>query len=143
MATRHTDRDVKEPDETPVTEPKELSLVLGGPLYQFWRRTRLCGDALQLLHRRIVVFTGLAWVPLLVLSVVEGRAWGDGVTLPFLYDVESHARLLLAVPLLILAELVLHRRMSPVVPQFVRRGIIPPSAVPCVQCRDHLGHAPA
>ena len=31
----------------PVNEPADFSLVLGGPLYQLWRRTRLAGDALQ------------------------------------------------------------------------------------------------
>jgi hypothetical protein len=47
-------------------EPPDFSLVLGGPLYQLWRRTRLSGDALELLHRRIVALPMLAWVPLLI-----------------------------------------------------------------------------
>ena len=95
---------------TTATGSPEFSLVLGGPLYQLWRRTRLSGDALQLTRRRIIVLTVLAWVPLLVLSALQGYAWG-GVELPFLYDVELHARLLLAMPLLILAELAVHRRL--------------------------------
>ena len=111
------------------TEPADFSLVLGGPLYQLWRRGRLAGDALQLLHRRIVVLMVLAWVPLLVLSVAEGHAWGVGVALPFLYDVELHVRLLVALPLLIVAELVVHQRMRPVVAQFVERGLIPDAAL--------------
>ena len=102
----------------------EFSLVLGGPLYQLWRRTRLCGDALELTRRRIIVLTVLAWVPLLVLSALQGHAW-SGVTLPFLYDVELHARLLLAMPLLILAELAVHRRLRGTVEQFVERDLIP------------------
>jgi hypothetical protein len=48
--------------------------------------------------------------------------------LPFLYDVELHVRLLVALPLLILAELVVHQRMRPVVRQFVARGLIPAAA---------------
>ena len=60
-------------------DPADFSLVLGGPLYQLWRRTRLAGDTLQLLNRRIVVLALLAWVPLLLLSVAEGHAWGDSV----------------------------------------------------------------
>jgi hypothetical protein len=100
--------------------------MLGGPLYQLWRRTGLTGDALELCRRRIIVLTALAWVPLLLLSIVEGYAWG-GVTLPFLYDIELHARLLLAMPLLILAELSVHRRLRSTVEQFVERGLIPDS----------------
>lgn len=50
-------------------EPPDFSLVLGGPLYQLWRRTHLSGDALQLLHRRVIVLILLAWMPLLVLTL--------------------------------------------------------------------------
>jgi len=110
-----------------VSEMADFSLVLGGPLYQLWRRTHLTGDALQLLGRRVIVLTTVAWVPLLALSVAEGHAWG-GVELPFFSDVEQHARFLLAVPLLIVAELVVHRSMRPVVWQFLDRGLIPDRA---------------
>ncbi|MGH8760353.1 MAG: hypothetical protein ACREVW_12690 [Burkholderiales bacterium] len=115
-------------DEPLLKEPPDFSLVLGGPLYQLWRRMRLAGNALQLLRRRVIVLALLAWAPLLLLSVAEGHAWGDSVTLPFLDDVETHVRLLLALPLLILAELVVHQRMRPVVGQFMARGLIPDAA---------------
>jgi hypothetical protein len=69
------------------------------------------------------LLTLLAWVPLLLLSIAEGHAWShEG--LPFLKDVEQHARFLLAMPLLVLAELVVHWRMRPVVRQFIDRGLI-------------------
>ena len=109
-------------------EQPEFSLVLGGLLYKLWRRTRLAGDTLQLLRRRIIVLALLAWAPLLLLSIAEGHAWGDGVKLPFLQDVELHVRLLLALPLLLLAELVVHQQMRPVVRQFLDRGLIPDAA---------------
>ncbi|MCM3881021.1 MAG: hypothetical protein ND807_13005, partial [Vicinamibacterales bacterium] len=102
----------------------DFSLVLGGPLYQIWRRAHLTGDALQLLRRRIFVQTALAWVPLLALSIVEGHAWGGNVALTFLRDVELHVRLLVALPLLVAAELVVHRRLRPVVREFLERGLI-------------------
>ena len=113
------------PAQPPVPDPYDFSLVLGGPLYQMVRRAHLSGDALELLHRRIVILTLLAWMPLLILSVLGGRAWGDAVAVPFLVDIEVHVRLLLALPLLIVAELVVHRRMQPVVRQFLERGLIP------------------
>jgi len=104
--------------------PPDFSLVLGGPLYQFLRGTRLAGDTLQLLHRRIIVLATLAWAPLLLLSAAEGHAWGDSVALPFVRDVELHVRLLIAMPLLIAAELVVHKRMRTVLGQFLDRGLI-------------------
>ncbi len=113
-----------------LNEPPDFSLAVGGPLYQLWRRTRLAGDAMQLVSRRIVVLVGLAWIPLLILSVAEGHAWGASVPIPFLYDLETHARFLLTLPLLIIAELVVHQRMRPVVQQFVERGLISESIRP-------------
>jgi hypothetical protein len=107
-----------------------FSLMLGGPLYQAWRRTRLVGEELQLLRRRVVVLTVVAWLPLLLLSTAEGTAWGPSVTLPFLKDIELHARLLLALPLLVVAELIVHQRMRGVVFQFVERGIVVESTRP-------------
>jgi hypothetical protein len=106
-------------------DPGDFSLILGGPLYQLLRRTHLSGDALQLLRRRIIAMALLAWMPLLLLSVAEGHAWGDSVKLPFLYDVALHVRLLVALPLLIVAELIVHQRMRLVVRQFMERGLIP------------------
>ena len=102
----------------------DFSLVAGGPLYQFWRRTRLSGDALELPQRRVLVLVVLIWIPLLVLSMIEGRAWGNDLELPFLHDIETHLRLLIAAPLLILAEVVAHRTLYPIVRQFVDNGVI-------------------
>lgn len=112
-------------DEPLWQEPPVFSLVLGGPLFQLWRRARLTGDTLQLPYRRVVAHVLLTWLPLLLLSVAEGHAWGGSIKLPFLGDVELHVRLLLALPLLILAELVIHQRMRLVVGQFLTRGLIP------------------
>lgn len=112
------------------SQPADFSLVLGGPLYQLWRGTRLAGDALQLMHRRIIAFVVVAWVPLLLLSIVSGYAWGSSVRVPFLRDVEMHLRLLVALPLLIVAELIVHRRMRLVVRQFLDRGLVSDAARP-------------
>jgi hypothetical protein len=112
------------------TVTPDFSLVLGGPLYQLWRGTRLADDTLHLLHRRVLAMMLVAWVPLLLLSIAEGHAWGTTATLPFLHDVELHVRLLFALPLLVLAELTVHQRMRPVVGQFLDRGLIPDAARP-------------
>ena len=109
----------------PPQDPYDFSVVLGGPLYQFVRRAHLSGDALELLRRRVTVISLFAWLPLLILSALGGRAWGTAVRVPFLVDIEVHARFLLALPLLIVAELVVHQRMRPVARQFLERGLIP------------------
>ncbi|MFZ2318620.1 MAG: hypothetical protein WAW12_02000 [Pseudomonas sp.] len=109
-------------------EPADFSLVLGGPLYQLFRRAHLSGDALELVRKRIIIIALLAWLPLLLLSTYEGRLLGSGVSVPFLLDFEVHIRFLLALPLLIIAELIVHQRIRPVVTQFIERKMIAPDA---------------
>jgi hypothetical protein len=113
-----------------LAEDPDFSLVLGGPLYQLFRRTRLAGDALEMLRRRIVVIAGVAWVPLLLLSALAGPAQGGTIAIPFLLDIEAHARFLVALPILVAAELVVHLRIRPVVAQFVGRGIVSAEELP-------------
>jgi hypothetical protein len=103
----------------------DFSLVLGGPLYQMFRRAHLSGDALDLVQRRIVVIALLAWLPLALLSGLGGRLLPGTTAVPFLLDVEVHIRYLLAVPLLVAAELVVHQRMRPVLQQFLARDLVP------------------
>jgi len=104
--------------------------VLGGPLFQLLCRSHLSGNALELWRQRIVVITLIAWLPLLILSALQGQAWGRGAVVPFLLDVEAQVRFLIALPLLIVAELVVHQRMRLVVRQFIERDLIPKSALP-------------
>src|SRR5262245_55521225 len=108
----------------------DFSVILGGPLFQMFRRAHLSGDALELLHRRIAALALFAWVPLLILSILGGRAWGDAVQMPFLSDIEVHLRFLVAMPLLILAELMVHERMRPLAREFVERAMVTDAARP-------------
>jgi hypothetical protein len=103
--------------------------VLGGPVYQIWRRSWLAGDDLHSIRRLVIAAVMLAWLPLLVLSMIEGHAWGTAVKLTFLRDIGIQARMLLSLPLLIAAELYVHREMLPVADHFVKSGLIPPATV--------------
>jgi len=111
-------------------EPTDFSLVLGGPLFQLLCRSHMSGDALELVRQRIIILSLLAWLPLLVLSALEGHALGRNVAVPFLLDLDVHIRFLVALPLLIVAELVVHQRMRFVVRQFLERNLIPKTALP-------------
>jgi hypothetical protein len=106
----------------------DFSLVLGGPLYQLLRRTHLADDALMLQRRRIVVISLIAWLPLLVLAALAGRLFGSAVAVPFLLDVDVHVKFLVAMPLLVAAELVVHQRMRALSSTFRERNLIPEAA---------------
>jgi hypothetical protein len=90
--------------------------VLGGPLFQLLRRAHLSGNALELLRQRILIISLLVWLPLLALSALEGQALGGRAAIPFLLDGDVHVRFLVTLPLLIVAELVVHQRLRFVVP---------------------------
>lgn len=105
-------------------EFRVFSLVLGGPLYQLLRRTRLEDSVEDFVLRRVLVMCAVIWLPLALLCLVDGTLAG-GLPVPFLVDIETHARFLVAVPLLIVAELIVHQRMRAIVSQFLERGLIP------------------
>jgi hypothetical protein len=102
----------------------DFSLVQGGPLFQLFIRSHLATTGLDLLHRRILFFALLTWLPLLLFSAASGHLLESSVNVPFLYDLETHVRFLVALPLLLVAELLVHQRMRLIVRQFIERGII-------------------
>ena len=115
--------------DRPTDAVQDFSLVLGGPLYQLLRRAHLSDDALSLQRRRIVVLALIAWLPLLLLATLSGSLFDGGVAVPFLYDVEVHVKFLVALPLLVMAELVVHQRMRTVVSTFGARHLVAPADV--------------
>lgn len=108
-------------------EPTDFSLAEGGPLFQLFLRARLLRPATDLVGRRIVVTSLVAWLPLLLLSA--GSVVG-GSRVPFAYDVSAHVRFLVCVPLFLAADVVVHRRIKPVVLQFLDRGLVAPEDRP-------------
>jgi hypothetical protein len=118
------------PSQRLLLEQTDFSLVLGGPLFQLFRRAHLTGDASELALRRVIAIAVIAWLPLLVLSTLSGELWDRNIAVPFLQDIEVHVRFLVAMPLLVVAELVVHRRMRLVVRQFIDRDLIPEAAKP-------------
>lgn len=93
------------------------------------RRSRSSDDVISLVKKRLVFISLFTWLPLLALSAAQGTLWRGTVPLPFLLDFELHVRFLIALPLLIGAELVVHERMRAVVQLFRERRLIPPDEV--------------
>jgi hypothetical protein len=118
---------ISKPGDEALQDPKDFSFALGGPLFQLLRRAHLADDALALVQRRVLVIPLFVWLPLLALSALQGQMLGGGVAVPFLGDISVHVRFLVALPLLIVAELVVHQRMRPLVNQFLAEDLIPES----------------
>ena len=103
----------------------DFTLVLGGPLYQLYLRTKLARPPLELVARRVVGISLICWIPLLVLALIAGQAL-SGVAVPFLLDLGVYTRFLVALPLMVAAELIVYRRIISIVRQFFDRGIVLP-----------------
>ena len=92
--------------ETTANDVPIFSLVDGGATHQMFRRL-IRSRTKYLLYQVALVAAGLCWLPLLILSIIEGVAWGDRVSIPFFYDLAAHTRFLIAVPILILADAII------------------------------------
>jgi hypothetical protein len=112
-------------DKEPLTasEKDDFSLVLGGPLYQLFLRTRMVKPTMELVYRRILAIVFVTWLPLAVLTALAGSFVG-GVSVPFLFDLDAQVKFLISLPLLIGSELIVHRRIRMLVKEFLERGLI-------------------
>ena len=122
-ATESLRDDVYSKGSNVLQEFPDLSLVLGGPLFQLFRKLHLEGDALELLQRRVLACILLTWFPLLLLVTVS-TGFGSGAQISFFHDIELHVRFLVALPILVGAELLVHARIRPVVRRFAEWRIV-------------------
>jgi hypothetical protein len=105
-------------------EVPELSLMEGGPGDSLMKRLRLIRPELGAASARTaIILAALTWIPLLVFSLVEGLAF-DGAKIPFIYDIAAHARFLVAVPILVLAEIPIGRGLRGIAKHFLDAGLV-------------------
>jgi hypothetical protein len=108
---------------TVLAHESELEFELGGPAYRLMQRIGLIKGAGPSIRRRIVGFLLITWVPLLLFSLIEGRALGPTPRESFLLDFATYARFFLAVPLLFVAEVVVGPRLRTAGLHFVQAKI--------------------
>jgi len=102
----------------------ELSLMEGGPGDALMKKLRLIRPEFGAASARTaIILAALTWLPLLLLSAIEGLTV-VGARIPFLYDIAAHARFLVAVPILVLAEIPIGRRLREVTKHFLNAGLV-------------------
>jgi hypothetical protein len=116
--------------KTRLSQFDDFSLVSDGLLFRSLARMGLVRPGPKVVYWIAVVVALLTWLPLVALSASLGMALGDAVKVPFLQDFTVSIRLLLALPLLIVAELVFHARSDDVVNHFVDAGLVTEADVP-------------
>ncbi len=75
-------------------------------------------------HRRAIFLTLFTWLPLFILSAFQGVAFGSSVKVPFLFDFVVSVRFLIALPILIVAEVVIDSRTNSAVKHLIGSGLV-------------------
>jgi hypothetical protein len=75
----------------------------------------------------------LTWFPLLVLSLLQHRAFGSEVQMPFFYDIGNAIRFLIGLPLLVIAEAIIDPKLNEAARHYVKSGLVAREDVPAFE----------
>ena len=110
-------------------DAQDLFLFRGGPFYALQRAAGFVGSRGEMLARRAPFFVLAAWLPLVVLAALQGLAIGPSPAESMLLCLSVHARYLVALPLLLLAENIADARFVTVAQHFFGAGLVRPADV--------------
>jgi len=122
--------------ETKVAEPlvstaaEKVSFIFGGPLHRLQVRFGWAEQERSRVARRALFAMALCWLPLLVLSALQGLAYNRQIQIPFLFDLAVSVRFLIAMPILILSEIGIDRRLRRVVRHFITSKLVQTPELP-------------
>ena len=101
-------------------EAVDFSLLSGGFQYRLMRRIGLADRLVP----RAVVLSALSWLPLVILSALQGALIDSNNRIPLLGDFATYGRFLIAVPILVLTEKLVNRRIQDILQQFFTSKLI-------------------
>jgi hypothetical protein len=111
----------------PAIDP-ELSISIGGPIYQRVVLDTLAEPAEQVAKKRILLLIAVTWLPLVALTAAA-KTLLPGIPEAFFRDVGVNVRLLIALPLLVIAEQSISRWIRLMLREFRGSGILLPEGV--------------
>jgi hypothetical protein len=113
-----------------MAKSNEFSLVRGGPSERLARHLGFGHPNAPRRWLKILLLILVTWVPLLLLSLAAGQAFGYRVAVSLLRDPVIYSRFLFVVPLLSLAEIMVETSLGMQAPYFLESGIVPEGARP-------------
>ena len=105
-------------------------LSAGGFFYRLMLRLRLIEENRYHPWRRIILFAALTWLPLLILTAIDGTLAGSSVKITFFRDWVPHVRFLFALPLLVYADWIIDPTSAATVKLFQVSDLVPKHAKP-------------
>lgn len=108
----------------------EVSLVRNDLLFRAQRAVGLIPAAGFGVGRRALLLALVTWLPIAAWAVLTGRALSHAAGEPLSQHFGIHVRCLVAIPLLVVAEVVAHARTALLGQHFVRSGIVAESDLP-------------
>ena len=119
--------------ETKSSALDNFSLTRGGALDWLLVRLGHGEDVPHLLVRKTLFAVLITWLPLFVLSLVQGQALGQDIKIPFLRDFAVNVRFLIALPILILAESGIDQKWRILTLNFLTSKLVADADVPVFQ----------
>lgn len=112
------------------TQDLELNfaLVTGSPILRFLGEKGVWKGRGRRPYIQAITLASVAWIPLFILSVI-GYYSGFESMFPFWSDFTVHVRFLVALPVLVIAEIFINRRLRIVVAHLFESGLIEKSDV--------------
>ena len=108
------------------TQPDILSFE-GGPGERLQRLLGLIKPDDRRVAIRVWLVMAVGWVPLAVLTAIQGYALRQNPLESFLMDLGAYSRFLLAAPLFVFAESKCLPRLAGIVRHFIEAGLVPSS----------------
>ena len=108
-----------------MADPHGFDLVGRGPSFRMAQRFGFNRPDRPRRIRKILLLILVTWVPLVLLSLVAGHAFGNRVAVTLLRDPVILSRFLFVLPLLALAEIVVERSLGVQARQFLASGVVP------------------
>jgi hypothetical protein len=112
------------------TLAEKFSLTRGGPLDRILDRLDHAKDERRHVVVRALLVILITWLPLFVLSLIQGLAYGNQVKIPFLHDFAVNVRFFVALPILILAESGINKTWRNLVLYFLKSGLVDQNKLP-------------
>lgn len=108
-----------------MADPHGFDLVGRGPSFRMAQRFGFNRPDRPRRIRKILLLILVTWVPLVLLSLVAGHAFGNRVAVTLLRDPVILSRFLFVLPLLALAEIVVERSLGVQAQHFLASGVVP------------------